>query len=162
MIYVDKYSFMAMATENLRKHIRAGFRKLGRDAVTASALYTMGNRRSPQRTNSPCGCFIGEAVFGLDGLFDKVMKNVGPNDKLEQESCIRELVKEELGVLSLINFVDEINLAVKDDLDIAAIYWSHYEPSLYNILHEEVERYLGYTIQELQDTVVLPGVASNV
>jgi hypothetical protein len=54
-----------------RAAIKRGLKKLGRDAVTVGALFTLGKRYTRARKHSGCGCFIGETILGLDGAFDK-------------------------------------------------------------------------------------------
>lgn len=136
----------------VRQSIRRGLRMLGREAVTMAALFTMGARRTAARISSPCGCFLGEIVCGLNGEFEKWYNGASRGMFVEEQVSVNAAAVS-AGVA--VPYPDPISLD-----PISVIYWAHADsPSgSYTILHEEVEKYLGFSVQELQDTVELPSV----
>lgn len=110
---------------------------MGRDAVTQSALLTLGPRRMTRigtrwgfqpatRTNSACGCFVGEPIAG------------GEHDDTSAVAICE---------------------AVYEDAAIEAVFLAHEDNAVdgaHQMLVEEVESYLGFTVEELQAAVPLP------
>lgn len=130
---------MEKKERKLRSEIRKGLRILGRDAVTLAALLTLGPRRTTTRITSACGCFVGTIVTGN-----------ATDDEVEETRSVDFRMDD----------VDEmdstrVTRAVEDAKDgIEAIFWAH-NTGRNLILEQEVEKYLGYSIAELQATVVL-------
>jgi hypothetical protein len=119
--------------ESERQLVRRGLRLLGRDSVLVAALYTMGvNRNKPQRESYE-GCFVTFAVFG--GL----LPSEPEAGELEQfDSYLTSSPVPELAAIS------------------AAHVSESYFPggAHYAMLQEEVEAYLGFTIEEAQRVII--------
>lgn len=132
-----------MTISGKRALIRAGLKKMGRDAVTMSALLTLGDRWEASRSFA-CGCFVGSSITGYAGY---------PNDPeadadglavlrgSSEDPAIKAVFNAHLGPIKWRPYNDPENLEAERDL---------------KILISEVEHFLGFTIEELHKTVPLP------